>query len=347
MTPLGEEIAALIAAEGPMPVSRFMQLALGHPRHGYYITRDPFGAGGDFVTAPEISQVFGELIGVWAAGAWQAMGRPNPVRLIELGPGRGTLIADLLRVAAQVPDFSAALDLHLVETSPALRERQRHALGSRAAAWHDDLASVPAGPTILIANEFLDALPIRQFMMTAKGWRERVIGLDQGRLAFGLGPDPVPPVLLPPAGPGAIFELCPAIPGLCAELAARAPVAALFIDYGHARSGHGDTLQAVAAHRFTDPLAAPGEADITAHVDFEALVREARTAGLAAGAIVTQRDLLFRLGLVARAEALARANPQRFETLRAGVERLIDSAPTGMGQLFKALVLHTPGLSLP
>lgn len=351
MTPLAQEIAALIAAEGPMPVSRYMQLALGHPRHGYYITRDPFGAAGDFVTAPEISQVFGELIGIWAVGVWQAMGRPNPVRLIELGPGRGTLMADLLRVAAQVPDFSAALDLHLVETSPALRERQRQALGSRPATWHDDLASVPPGATILIANEFLDALPIRQFVMGPKGWRERVVGLGDGRFAFGLAPDPVPPALIPAhlrsAEPGAVFELCPAVPGHCASLAHRAPAAALFIDYGHARSGPGDTLQAVAAHRFVDPLAAPGEADITAHVDFEALAREARAAGLAASAIVTQRDLLFRLGLVARAEALARANPRRFETLRAGVERLIDPAPTGMGQLFKTVVLHTPGLSLP
>jgi SAM-dependent MidA family methyltransferase len=216
-TPLGRELKDLIAAEGPIPVARYMALCLGHPRHGYYMTREPFGAAGDFTTAPEISQVFGELIGAWAAASWQAMGRPSSVRLVELGPGRGTLMADMARAAQGLPGYADALDIHLVETSPRLRERQRRTLAAAgwAASWHEDLATVPAGPTLLVANEFLDALPVRQFVMTERGWRERVVGLNaDGALAFGLAPDPVPASLiherLRAAQPGAVAELCPA-----------------------------------------------------------------------------------------------------------------------------------------
>ncbi len=353
-TPLAAEIAELIAADGPIPVSRYMALCLGHPRHGYYMTRDPFGAGGDFTTAPEVSQVFGELIGVWAASVWEAFERPASVRLIELGPGRGTLMADLVRAARALPDFRAALDIHLVETSPVLAARQRETLKTTPATWHADIATVPPGSTILIANEFLDALPVRQFAMTPQGWCERVVGVADGRLAFGLAPDPVPPGIIPEhlrqAEPGAVFECCPAAETLTAALAnraARAPLAALFIDYGHARSGHGETLQAAKDHRFVDPLAEPGEADLTAHVDFEALARSAGIVGLAASPIATQRDFLFSLGLASRAEALARANPAAFDTIRSGVERLVDPSPTGMGTLFKAVALHTPTIAIP
>ncbi len=355
-TPLGREIAELIATEGPIPVSRYMALCLGHPCHGYYMTRDPFGAEGDFTTAPEISQVFGELIGVWAASVWEAMGRPNPVRLIELGPGRGTLMVDLVRAATALPAFRAALDIHLVETSPVLAARQRETLSAAgiAATWHAGLDTVPAGPTILVANEFLDALPVRQFVMTEKGWRERVVGIAEGRLAFGLAPDPVPSALIPDrlrqAAPGAAFEACPACDALAGGLANRAadaPLAGLFVDYGHAVSTHGETLQAVKDHGFVDPLAEPGEADLTAHVDFESLGRAATAAGLSASDVVTQREFLFRLGLAERAEALARANPAAFETIRSGVERLVDPAPSGMGALFKAMAIHSPGLIVP
>lgn len=346
MTPLAAELKALIATEGPLPVDRFMALALGHPRHGYYMTRDPFGPAGDFVTAPEISQVFGELMGVWAASAWEAMGRPEAVALVEFGPGRGTLMADLLRAAAALPGFRAALDVHLVETSDRLAARQRDMLAAASVpcTWHRELSTVPPGPAILVANEFLDALPIRQFVMTAAGWRERVVGLVDGALAFGLSRDPVPQALIPAAlrqgEPGAVVEICPAFHHLAASLAARdAPLAGLFIDYGHAASAHGETLQAVQAHRFTDPLAAPGAADITAHVDFEALGLAFSAAGLCAGAPMTQRALLFGLGLRERAERLARCRPDGFETLRAGVERLIDPAPAGMGSLFKAVTV--------
>lgn len=353
-TPLGRELKDLIAAEGPMPVSRYMTLCLGHPRHGYYMTREPFGAAGDFVTAPEISQVFGELVGAWAAATWQAMGQPSPLRLVEPGPGRGTLMADLVRTARAMPGLADALDIHLVETSSRLRDRQRETLAAAgiAASWHDDLAAVPSGATVLVANEFLDALPIRQLVMTNGGWRERVVGLDAGgALAFGLAPDPVPPSLIPEslreAPAGAVFELCPAFDTLAESLATRAaaaPLAALFVDYGHLASAHGETLQAVRGHAFADPLAEPGLADLTVHVDFSALRRAAEAAGLAVAAPVTQRDLLFRLGLASRAEALARANPDALDTIRSGVERLVDPAPAGMGALFKAVLVHSPGL---
>lgn len=346
MNALAAELEALIRAEGPISLDRFMALALGHPRHGYYMTRDPFGAAGDFVTAPEISQVFGELIGVWAAAAFEAMERPDRVNLVELGPGRGTLMADMLRAAQALPAFRAALSVHCVETSPVLAARQQETLAQAGVptAWHRDLSTVPPGPTILVANEFLDALPVRQFVMTADGWRERVVGLVEGALAFGLARDPVPAAVIPAtlrqASPGAVVELCPAFRTLAAALAAHgSPLAALFVDYGHVRSAHGETLQAVQAHRFTDPLAAPGEADLTAHVDFEAFAAALTGAGLAAGAVASQRALLFGLGLRERAERLALQRPEAFETLRDGVERLIDPAPAGMGRLFKAVVV--------
>jgi len=353
MTPLSEELRTLIASDGPIPVDRFMALALGHPRHGYYMNRDPFGAAGDFITAPEISQVFGELIGVWAASAWDALGRPASVRLIELGPGRGTLMADLLRSANALPTFHAAISVHLVEMSAALASRQRQTLAGavRPVSWHRDLSDIPEGPAILIANEFLDALPVRQFVMTERGWRERVIGASEGALAFGLAPDPVPAAVVPEglraALPGAVCEIRPACASLAGQLAARTgPLAGLFIDYGYTETAHGETLQAVKAHKFVDPLAEPGEADITAHVDFAALARDLRAMGLSTRSPVSQREFLFSLGIRERAEALARQNPASFERLRSGVERLIDPAPTGMGALFKAMVVTTSGLSM-
>ena len=353
MTPLGEELRALIASDGPMPVDRFMALALGHPRHGYYMSRDPFGADGDFVTAPEISQIFGELIGVWAASAWEALGRPASVRLIEFGPGRGTLMADLLRSMRALPAFHEAISVHLVEMSQTLVSRQRQTLARavRPVSWHRDLSDIPEGPAIVIANEFLDALPVRQFVMTEHGWRERVIGVSEGALAFGLAPDPVPPAIIPEglrtASPGAVFEIRPACASLAGSLAARTgPLAGLFIDYGYADAAHGETLQAVKAHRFVDPLAEPGEADITAHVDFAALARDMCAAGLSPGPAIPQRDLLFSLGIRERAEALVRQNPDAFESVRSGVERLIDPAPTGMGALFKAMVVTTAGVGI-
>ena len=355
-TPLAEEIRTLIAAEGPMPVSRYMALALGHPRHGYYMTRDPLGAHGDFTTAPEISQMFGELLGLWAVASWQQMGAPDPFRLVELGPGRGTLMADALRAARLVPGFGAAARIHLVETSPVLTATQARTLASQASAasWHQRIEDVPDGPALVLANEFFDALPIDQYVRTAGHWHERRVGMDAGgRLAFGLDPAPSRAAQLlaghlPPAPDGAVLEHMESGPAraLAARLLAQGG-AALIVDYGHA-GGFGDTLQALEKHRFADPLAAPGAADLTAHVDFSALARIAVAAGLKAFGPLEQGDFLARLGLAARAERLKRDAP---EATRAAVDaaarRLAGTGDADMGRLFKVLVLAHPDLGAP
>lgn len=349
MSALAVELKALIRAEGPLPVDRFMALALGHPRHGYYMTRDPLGAGGDFVTAPEISQVFGELIGVWAAAAWEALGRPASVNLVELGPGRGTLMADALRAAALVPGFLDALDVHLVETSPILRAKQAASLAAspRPVTWHGNVLGVPDGPVIAIANEFFDALPVRQLVRHSGRWHERVVGLDgTGALAFGLAPDPEPG-FHDPAPEGAVIEIqasgVPLMRAL-AERIARAGGAALAIDYGHTTSGHADTLQAVRRHAFADPLAEPGEADVTAHVDFAQLARAAREAGARVFGPITQGAFLAGLGLEARARRLAAATPARAAEIAAAANRLAGTGEGGMGELFKAMAVTHPAL---
>jgi len=357
-TPLAEEIRTLIRAEGPLPVSRYMALCLGHPRHGYYMTRDPLGAAGDFTTAPEISQMFGELIGLWAVATWQQMGAPGPFRLIELGPGRGSLMADALRAAQIMPSFGAAAQVHLVEISPVLRELQQARLaGSAPVSWHDRLAAVPPGPSLVIANEFFDALPIDQYVRTADGWHERRVGLDaEGRLAFGLDPRPspvaaafAPPQPAPEEVPaGAVLERLDSGPalGLSRRLAAHGG-AALIIDYGHA-GGFGDTLQALTRHAFADPLEAPGEADLTAHVDFAALARIARAQGLGAYGPLAQGGFLARLGLAQRAERLMRASdPATQEAIAQAVMRLAGTEKGQMGELFKVLALAAPGLGAP
>ncbi len=354
--PLSGHIRSLIAAEGPIGVAQYMALALGHPRHGYYVAGDPLGAQGDFVTAPEISQVFGELTGLWCAALWDAMGRPAPVRLVELGPGRGTLMADALRAVAQaMPALRDAADLHLVETSPVLRARQAAALADARPDWHESLSGVPDGPMLLIANEFLDALPVRQFVKLDGGWHERVVGLDDaGNLAFGAAPLPTPEIeLIPPAvreaPDGAVAEVCPAARAVAAAVAARAARAggaALFVDYGHAGSAPGETLQAVRGHRYADPLEAPGRADLTAHVDFEAVAHAARAAGAAVHGPACQRDFLGALGIEARAAMLTRGKDAgTAERVRAGVARLVDAE--AMGTLFKAMAVAHPDLPVP
>jgi len=284
MSALGDELAAKIASDGPITLERYMELALAHPDHGYYMNRDPFGAAGDFTTAPEISQMYGELLGLWAGEVWASMGRPNPLRVIELGPGRGTLMSDALRAARIVPDFRAALDVTLVEISPTLANIQYEALVTCGApvAWAASLAEVPEGPSIILANEFLDALPVRQFVRRGGRWRERVVRLDAGgRLAFDLAKEPEP-YLKVDADEGAVLEVSAAGHRFMFELGARlvrSGGAALFVDYGHGVTGFGETLQALRAHRYADPLVDPGEADITAHVDFAAMARSARASG--------------------------------------------------------------------
>jgi SAM-dependent MidA family methyltransferase len=347
MTPLARELAAMIAAEGPMPVSRYMALALGHPRLGYYATRDPLGAAGDFVTAPEISQIFGELLGLWAAHAYERAGRPKRVALVELGPGRGTLMRDALRaIAKAAPEFRQKLGLHLVETSPALRSLQAATLAGADPAWHDDIETLPDGPLIVLANEFFDALPVRQLVRNRGGWYERLVGLSDGRLAFGLAPIPVEARGLPEAPEGAMLEIgetALAIAGSLARRVSREGGAALVIDYGHVESGFGDTLQAVKEHRFADPLAEPGEADLTAHVDFAALASQVTAEGATVDILTTQAQFLEALGIDHRARQLIKAaTPDQAAAIEAARTRLVDLSPTGMGALFKVLAFGAP-----
>lgn len=314
----------------------------------YYAGRDPFGRAGDFITAPEISQAFGECLGLWAAVTWEAMGRPDPVLLVELGPGRGTLMADALRAAAEVAQpFRAALRVHLVEASPRLRGAQRARLAGTEAVWHDMVAAVPPGPAIVLANEFFDALPIRQFVRRGGAWRERFVA--DGAFVECAAEDAPP--LPDDATEGAVGEVSEGGRALAAALGARLAArggAALLLDYGPATGGFGDSLQALRGHAAADPLAAPGEADLTAHVDFAALAAAARTAGAAAHGPLPQGLFLQRLGLMSRAAMLARAARlagRDAGLILAGAERLV--APERMGRLFKALCLCDPALPPP
>ncbi|HWM46507.1 MAG TPA: SAM-dependent methyltransferase [Xanthobacteraceae bacterium] len=350
-TPLEDEIRRRIETAGALTVADYMQLCLGHPAHGYYVTRDPLGQSGDFITAPEISQMFGELIGLWTATVWRMMGEPSAVNLVELGPGRGTMMADALRAAKVLPAFTQAIAVHLVETSPALRARQREALegSSTPITWHDALASVPQAPAIYLANEFFDALPVHQAVRGREGWRERVVTLgEEGRLRFGLGADlpaSAVPAALHAAPQGAIFEWRDQ--DTTRALAARVSHcgAALIIDYGHVCSATGDTFQAMRAHGFHDPLVAPGTADLTAHVDFEALGAAAAEAGAQMHGPVEQRLFLQRLGIVQRAALLrGKASPAQARDIETALDRLTDSAPSGMGRLFKVVALSAPPL---
>ncbi len=346
-----------IAGEGSISVHDYMDACLGDRRSGYYTTREPIGAAGDFITAPEISQIFGELIGVWCIAVGQAMGAPSPAIVAELGPGRGTLMADALRAWRNAPEFLASASVALIETSPALEAVQRETLSSSPAPlqWYASLEDVPPGPLILIANEFIDALPVQQFVRQSGEWRERTVTITgTGALGFGAG-GPVEHDALPSwlggvdASEGAIVETRPGASKVIATLAARAkdaPVSALIADYGHARSGIGDTLQAVCRHRFADPLAAQGETDLTAHVDFAALKDTARAAGLAAFGPMPQGQFLLKLGLEARCDRLARdATPEQREAIVSGAARLAD--PRQMGALFKMLALQSSGLAPP
>jgi SAM-dependent MidA family methyltransferase len=353
MSPLGDEISALIGQEGPISMERFMALALAHPTHGYYMNRDPFGAEGDFTTAPEISQMFGELIGLWAAEVWAAMGAPNPLRLIEFGPGRGTLMSDALRAARVAPEFRAALDVWLIDTSPALAAIQHDTLLTAGApvSWASRLGEAPDGPAIMIANEFLDALPIRQYVRGARGWHERLVGLDgAGKLTFGLAAEPER-FITAQAHEGDVLEVSAVGHRLMFEVGgrlARQGGAALFIDYGHTATGIGDTLQALRAHRMVDPLTDPGEVDITAHVDFAAMARSARAAGAAVHGPIDQGDFLKALGLEQRAQALiGRAGPAQAAGVEAARERLAGKGADEMGALFKVMVVANRQLPVP
>jgi SAM-dependent MidA family methyltransferase len=357
VAPLAATLKQRIARDGPISVHDYMAACLGDARAGYYATRQPIGRDGDFITAPEISQMFGELIGVWTAAVWQSMGSPRDLVVAELGPGRGTLMADALRAMRSVPGLSETVRVALIETSPALRDVQRKTLAGAAPPphWYARIDDVPQGPLVVIANEFIDALPIRQLMRERGRWHERSVTLSScGAFAFCVGAavdvDTLPPwVPSLEAGDGAIVELRPAATSLLDSIAARArhaPVAALIVDYGHAKSAAGDTLQAVARHRFANPLAAPGEADLTAHVDFAALKDAAHALGLVAYGPLPQGEFLLKLGLEARCERLARnATPAQRSAILAGAARL--AGPRQMGVVFKALALQSSGLAPP
>jgi NADH dehydrogenase [ubiquinone] 1 alpha subcomplex assembly factor 7 len=352
---IAEKIARRIRAEGPLSVAAYMAMALHDPAAGYYARREPIGAAGDFTTAPEISQIFGELIGLWCAQLWQQMGRPDPFVLAELGPGRGVLMSDLLRAANNVREFRRALRLHLVEASPLLRAEQECRLGQTRPVWVQGVEDLPDDAMLLIANEFLDALPLRQFVRGAVHWRERLVALDaEGRLAFADGPESPAATLLVPASlrdspPGTIAEICPAALGLARALGtrfARRPGAALFIDYGHFPSAPGATLCAVSRHRLVSVLSAPGTADLSAHVDFAAFAEAARAGGADTHGPVTQAQFFATLGAGLRIARLSeRATPAQQQALQSGVKRLLH--PDEMGERFKVMALVSPDLKMP
>jgi NADH dehydrogenase [ubiquinone] 1 alpha subcomplex assembly factor 7 len=352
-SPLENEIRRLIAIAGPMSIADYMRLCLTHPQYGYYINRDPLGAGGDFITSPEISQMFGELIGLWMAAVWRLMGEPEDLRIVELGPGRGTMMHDALRAAKVVDGFRSAIAVHLVEISPALQQVQERRLETLDVPllWHTALKDVPGGASIVIANEFIDALPIHQAVRHDDGWHERVVEIaPEGHFVIGAARDPLPffetsmPRGLRQAPVGAIYEWRADEIALELGRRMRDSGAALIIDYGHDHYGLGDTLQAVAGHSFTDPLRGPGRADLTAHVDFEALAQCAESMGARIHGPIRQRDLFLRLGIERRAAALKASTPGKAADIEIAFSRLIAGGAHGMGELFKAIAIAAPEL---
>jgi NADH dehydrogenase [ubiquinone] 1 alpha subcomplex assembly factor 7 len=355
-TPLDAVIRTRIARDGPMPIATFMTLCLYDPDHGYYLRGDPLGAAGDFVTAPEVSQMFGEMIGLWAAEVWQEIGAPATLQLIEIGPGRGTMMLDALRAARAAPEFRRALRVHLIEVSPALRQRQAHTLrdvGDVQVRWHATLGEVPPGPAIVLANEFFDALPVHQAERRPTGWHERRITVNAGdELAFTLAPGPIAeferhlPDAVTKSPAGAIFEW--RTDRFASDLASRLreDSVALVIDYGHSVSAAGDTFQAVRSHRYASPLAMPGRTDLTAHVDFAALGRAATAAGTRTHGPVEQGVWLKRIGIETRARALAAAVAAgKQPRIAADLARLVGTGATDMGSLFKAMAISAPHLT--
>lgn len=355
---LEARIRQAIRAAGPLPLSDYWAMCLFDPALGYYSVREPFGARGDFITAPEVSQMFGEIVGAWLVHAWRVLGCPAPFALVEMGPGRGTLMRDILRTAAVDPAFADAATIHLVETSPRLRDIQRETLAASSSrcAWHDDLSTLPAMPWLFVANELLDAIPVRQFEKTSQGWRERRVGLgEDGELTFVPGPPPGDLSVLPAdagdAPDGAVFEYAPAREAVASELGARLADhggAALLFDYGHARTGFADTLQALRGHRHVSVFEQPGRCDLTSHVDFEATAHAARAGGANALPLVTQGDFLLALGLLERAGALGHGKDEATQAgIEAAARRLAGSDDGEMGSLFKVLCLTGTEIALP
>jgi SAM-dependent MidA family methyltransferase len=357
-TPLAEKIKSLISANGPISVTDYFALCLADPEHGYYRTRHPFGRAGDFITAPEISQLFGEMLGIFMINAWQRHGEPRDVRLVEIGPGRGTMMADMLRVIARAaPNLYETASVHLVETSALLKLTQMETLSSHGdkVSWHESFDGLPDGFTLLAANELFDAIPIRQFVKTESGFRERMVGLDENdELCFTLGVATLDPAMLPqgisPPPDGEIFEVAPARQSvmltICERLISNHGTAVI-IDYGHMVSNFGDTLQAVRAHDYDPPLANPGLADLTSHVDFENLARTAVAAGVHLNGCMYQGDFLVALGIEQRAAALGRdKDEQKQAEIVEALHRLAGSGSGYMGELFKVMTVSMPAVQL-
>ena len=358
MTPLTPILRERIAASGPISIADYMALALGHPEHGYYTTRDPFGVRGDFITAPEISQIFGEMIGLWCAQIWAQMGA-GPISIVELGPGRGTLMADLLRATKSAVGFHESITIHMVETSPTLAHAQYQLLRDQhpRIEWVDSIEELPPAKTLVIANEFFDALPIKQYVMTSEGMRERRVTWNEalGVFEFVLGDAGL---MLAKSGnvipANTVMEHSPASRSVMRQLAGHVKSyggAGLIIDYGYLGEAHHDTLQALKSHLFHPVLADPGAADITAHVDFLSLLTIAREAGNFAPELVNQGEFLIRMGAQLRLEMLLRqASPDQRENLVSGLQRLV--SPQAMGELFKIMAfasdarVELPGMSL-
>jgi SAM-dependent MidA family methyltransferase len=355
VSPLGRKLARLIEAQGPIPISQFMMLALHDPEHGVYTSRNAIGREGDFITAPEVSQMFGELLGLWLLEVWRQQRSPKRIRLVELGPGRGTLMKDMLRAARLDATFLASLDVVLIEASPALQAVQKQTLKDSptvlrwSAKMQDAFADMPL---FLVANEFFDALPIHQYVKTGSGWHERMVTSDDGKLGFALAPMAVQGLAIPDARGeaenGAVFETSPASTALAEEIAVHITGqggAALFIDYGHAGTGFGETLQAIARHRHAPLLASPGTADLSAHVDFAALAEAAERGGAKPYGPVTQGSFLGALGIEDRAEQLSKKNPAHAQSVQSALQRL--TAPDEMGNLFKVLAILPPTAPAP
>ena len=348
MSALAEILSQRIAQHGPLNLADYMGECLLHPDHGYYTQQEAFGRGGDFITSPEISQMFGEMIGLSLGTTWQAQGAAKDAIVVELGPGRGTLMQDLRRIAPAVPGFDS-LPVHMIEASPRLRQTQSDALPG--VIHHSDVSQLPQAPLFVIANEFFDALPIRQFRRNSTGWEEILVGCDANGLCFGkAAPQPYHFLAhrLEDTAPGMIVEYCPALPSIVAQISQRIADfggVALIIDYGDWRS-QGDTLQAVYQHQHADPLAAPGSADLTAHLDFEEVHKAARAAGLHPTRLATQGVFLERLGLTQRAQILAKSlNGAALESHIAAHRRL--THPDEMGGLFKVMGLVSEGAAVP
>ena len=351
MNLLAEEIASIITHEGPISVERYMSLCLSHPTMGYYMTRDPFGAAGDFVTSPEISQMFGELLGLWSAEAWALCGSPQPARLFEIGPGRGALMADALRALRVAKAFHETLEVTMIETSRKLAAAQQRKLSNaeRPVAWVETIDKAPAGPAIILANEFFDALPVRHYVKTDSGWHERQVGLAGDKFVFGAAPEPEPYLQID-APVGAVLEVGAMAQRIMTQLAMRIVRhggALLVVDYGHTQTQFGETLQAMREHRFVDPLDSPGEADLTTHVDFAALARAAKSAGAHVHGPATQGAFLKQIGIERRADSLMRnAAPPQQQEIASSLARLTsEEKPTDMGALFKAIAVTRPSVA--